>query len=305
MNVPSRVSSAAGLLVIVLAFAGATGCKKKGTCEYRHDEGSADRSIPQGLEVCLDGWVEDKCSKTVLSGATLGLKTSGYKFASGATCQSLGYKACSESSGTRYRTCPEELAKNDPLEKPADTKPSFAKAPEPTSLAAPIAVPSDAPFRGPANAKIVMQVFGDFQDPFSARIWPDLKDALKRHPDLKIVFRHNPLRFHKDAPLAHQASVEAFTQKGNEGFWAMHELISKDRRVDRASLVEYARTAHLDVAAFEKALDSGTHAARVAQDVKAAADAGIQSAPIAIIDTRIARGQQPPEKLEAFIAGKP
>lgn len=305
MNVPSRVSSAAGLLVLVLALGGATGCRKKGTCEYRHDQGSADRSIPRGLEVCLDGWVEDKCSNTALSGATLGLKTSGYKFMSGANCKALGYKACSPNAVGLYRTCPEELAKNEPAEEPSDTKPSFAKAPEPTSLAAPLAVPSDAPFRGPANAKIVMQVFGDFQDPFSARIWPDLKDALKRHPDLKIVFRHNPLPFHKGAPLAHEAAVEAFTQKGNEGFWAMHELISKDRRVDRASLVEFARTAHLDVAAFEKALDGKTHAARVAQDVKAAADAGIQSSPIAIIDTRIARGQQSPDKLEAFVTGKP
>lgn len=56
----------------------------------------------------------------------------------------------------------------------------------------------------------------------------------------------------------------------------MHTLLLENpSKLDRASLVEHAATLKLDVAAFEKALDAGTDAARLAEDVKAAQDAGL------------------------------
>jgi protein-disulfide isomerase len=294
------------LLILTVVLGAATGCNSEGTCEYRYDQASSDNSIPKGLEVCVDHWVEDKCSEGALSSATVGLRTSGYTFTKGSTCTSRGFRECDAGRGTFYKVCPDELAKLHPLEKAPEREPQTEAdiKPEPTSLSAPIAVPADAPFRGAADGKIVLQVFGDFEDPFTARTWKVLTDAVKTHPDLKIVFRHNPLRFHKKAPLAHQAAVEAFVQKGNDGFWAMSDLIMADRNLDRAALVEDARKVGLDVAAFEKALDGGTHAARVDQDAKAIADAGFESSPIQIIDTRVARGQLTPDRLDAFIAGK-
>ncbi|HVK87383.1 MAG TPA: DsbA family protein [Kofleriaceae bacterium] len=295
------------LFALVLA-SGCGGSGGPGTCEYTFDEGTRDNSIPAGLQPCVERWVADKCTESALSSATLGLKTSGYTFTAGATCASRGFKECRGFAGTYYKVCPEELAMQTPVAKapeaPRPVEPP--RKPEPTSLAAPLEVPADAPFLGAADAKVVLHLFGDYQDPFTARLWPTLSEAIKRHPELKIVFRHNPVPFHTHAPLAHQAALEAYKQKGNDGFWAMHARIVNDpRNLDRATLVAYAKPLGLDVGAFEKALDEGTHAARVDQDVKVATDLGIRSTPISIIDTRIARGQLPADRFEAFITGKP
>lgn len=97
------LSIAVGLITAALL----AGCDNSGTCEYKFDEASGDKSIPAGLEVCQPKWEADMCSSGAMSKATLGLKTSGYKFTKGATCEQQGYKDC---SGGRhisyYKTCP-------------------------------------------------------------------------------------------------------------------------------------------------------------------------------------------------------
>jgi protein-disulfide isomerase len=202
-------------------------------------------------------------------------------------------------------TCPEELAKSAKAPSEGGAPQPARPTPQaPTELAAPLDIPADTPFRGAANGAVVLQVFSDVQDPFSSRFWPTLNGLVASRSDVKVVFRHAPQPFHKDAMLAHQAALEAFTQKGNDGFWAMHDLLTKNTRaLDRAALVSYAGTLKLDVAAFEKALDAGTHAARIEQDTKAAKDARLTGTPVTVLGTHIARGAVPKETLEAFIAG--
>ena len=79
---------------------------EKGTCEIRFDESSKDQSIVAGEEVCLQGWVADRCSEAALSAVARGLKTSGYTFTKSATCIAKGYKHCD--SGVEFwfeRSC--------------------------------------------------------------------------------------------------------------------------------------------------------------------------------------------------------
>ena len=123
-------------------------------------------------------------------------------------------------------------------------------APEPERKAvAPSAVP--APFRGTANAKVVIQEFSDFQCPFCSRVEPTIDQVLKEYPGkVKVVWRNMPLAFHQDAELAAEAAREAFTQKGNEGFSKMRELLFKnqaDPGLKRTALEGYAAQIGLDV----------------------------------------------------------
>ena len=46
--------------------------------------------------------------------------------------------------------------------------------------------------------------------------------------DVKVVWRHMPLPFHADAPLASEAAQEAFVQGGNKAFWKFHEKLSNE-----------------------------------------------------------------------------
>jgi hypothetical protein len=94
------------LLSIAIAAVGLVACDNTGTCEYKFDEASGDNSIPAGLEVCQPKWEAKVCSPGAMSGPTLGLKTSGYKFTKGATCEAQGYKDCSGIGSSYYKTCP-------------------------------------------------------------------------------------------------------------------------------------------------------------------------------------------------------
>ncbi|HTQ05987.1 MAG TPA: thioredoxin domain-containing protein, partial [Polyangiaceae bacterium] len=69
------------------------------------------------------------------------------------------------------------------------------------------------PFKGGAHAKVVIQEFSDFQCPFCKRVEPTIQEIEKQYGDkIKFVWRHMPLPFHKDAPLAAEAAQEAFVQ---------------------------------------------------------------------------------------------
>src|SRR5690606_30503722 len=64
-----------------------------------------------------------------------------------------------------------------------------AKGPEPFEMRPAPAVPADAPSRGPASAKVTVQVFSDFQCPFCSRALPTLDEIRKRYPQqVRIVY---------------------------------------------------------------------------------------------------------------------
>ncbi|MDB4938413.1 MAG: Periplasmic thiol:disulfide interchange protein DsbA [Labilithrix sp.] len=163
-----------------------------------------------------------------------------------------------------------------------------------------------APFRGAANAKVVIQEFSDFQCPFCGRAEPTIDELLKAYPGkVKVVWRNMPLPFHTDAPLAAEAAREAFVQKGNDGFSKMRELLFKGQKAQdglkRDALDGYAKTIGLDTQKFAKALDDRTHQAAVEADKKAANDAGINGTPAFTIGPYYLSGAQPLPKFKKLV----
>ncbi len=173
-----------------------------------------------------------------------------------------------------------------------------AKGPPPPETKNVPAPPADAPYKGGANAKVVIQLFSDFQCPFCSRVEPTMKEIEKAYGDkVKIVWRHMPLPMHQDAPLASEAAIEAFVQKGNAGFWKFHDaLFERQREPDalkRPGLEKLAQEQGLDMAKFKAALDSRQHKARVDADMKAGNDAGISGTPAIVINQYFVSGAQP------------
>jgi protein-disulfide isomerase len=158
--------------------------------------------------------------------------------------------------------------------------------------------PADSPWKGTANAKVIVQVFSDFQCPFCKRVEPTLTELEKAFPGkLKIVWRDAPLPFHQDAPLASQAAREAYAQKGNAGFWKFHgELFEAQGNPDglkRPNLDKIAEKIGLDMAKFKTALDTNKWKARVDEDNAAGQKAGISGTPAVVINGYFISGAQP------------
>lgn len=171
-----------------------------------------------------------------------------------------------------------------------------------------VALPSGAPVKGSAGARVVIQEFGDFQCPFTKRVEDTLKEVLQRNgANVELVWRNLPLKMHPDAELAAEAAMEVYKQKGALGFWRMHDMLFINQAsggkpgLQRDDLDRYAQQLGLDMAKWNAALDGGTHRDAVLADIKAAEDAGITGTPAFSIGGYDLGGAQPAAKFQRLI----
>ncbi len=168
------------------------------------------------------------------------------------------------------------------------------------------AASTDQPFLGARDAKVVIAEFADFQCPFCGRVEATMQELLTLYPGkIKIVWRHRPLPFHGDAHLASEAAVEAFRQKGNDGFWAYRTMLFKNQSapggLKKKALLEYADQLGLDLPRFAAALDDHRNAAAVDADTAVADAAGISGTPAFVINGVFISGAQPTGKFRRII----
>ncbi len=137
----------------------------------------------------------------------------------------------------------------------------------------------DGPSFGPADAKVTVVEYSDFECPYCSRGADAVNELKKRYEgkSVRFVFRQFPLGFHKKAQLAAEASLAAHAQGK---FWPMHDIMFKNaKQLGRESLEKYAKEAGLDMAKFKKALDDRTYKGQVEADMKLGASVGVGGTP--------------------------
>ena len=89
----------------------------------------------------------------------------------------------------------------------------YAKEPPPV-LEPPVKLSiAGAPFKGPADAKVTIVEFSDFQCPYCAKAAIEAAAVVQKFPnDVKLVFKQFPLEDHSQAALAAEASLAAQAQ---------------------------------------------------------------------------------------------
>jgi protein-disulfide isomerase len=163
-----------------------------------------------------------------------------------------------------------------------------------------VRVALEGPIKGPADAKVTIVEFSDFQCPFCSRVVPTVDKIMKDYPkQVRLFFRHNPLPFHNNAPLAAEAAVAAEAQGK---FWEMHDkMFANQQALDRAGLEKDAQEIGLDMNKFKTALDTHSGKARVDADLAAAKQIGVQGTPNFYIDGRNVQGAQPYEEFKKVV----
>ncbi len=149
-----------------------------------------------------------------------------------------------------------------------------------------------APFKGPADAKVTVIEFSDFQCPFCSRVAPTLERLRKEYPeDVKIVFKHLPLSFHNQAQSAAEAAEAAHRQ---DKFWEMHDrLFSQQRSLSEEKYLEWAGELGLDVEKFKGDMKSSAVQSRINEDKREAAKHGVTGTPGFFINGRFLSGAKP------------
>lgn len=162
------------------------------------------------------------------------------------------------------------------------------------------AVDASGPGRGPANARVVIVEFADFQCPYCSKASEIVKKVAADYPgDVRVVFRHFPLSNHPLAPKAAEASACAHEQGR---FWEYHDhLFANPRDLDETALKAHAVTLGLDLKPFVDCLESGRMKAAVEKDRKAGEALGINGTPAFFINGLPLAGAQPEEAFRRAI----
>jgi protein-disulfide isomerase len=124
-----------------------------------------------------------------------------------------------------------------------------------------------SPLRGPKNAKATLVEFSDFQCPYCKRAQPLIRDLLEAFPeDLRHVFKHFPLGFHKRAMPAARACEAARLQ---DKFWDMQKLVWENpKKLEDENLRGYAKQIGLDMERFDRDYGRGKLEKRIQADIK-------------------------------------
>lgn len=115
--------------------------------------------------------------------------------------------------------------------------------------------------QGPANAKLTLVEYADFECPACAAYQSVLKDVKATFKDdLRFVYRSFPLPMHKNA-IAAALAAEAAGKQGK--FWEMHDLLYAKQKEwagksaeDRSLFEQYANTLGLNMDQFKSDVTS-------------------------------------------------
>ncbi|MCL2100590.1 MAG: thioredoxin domain-containing protein [Fibromonadales bacterium] len=138
---------------------------------------------------------------------------------------------------------------------------------------------NESPALGNSNAKIVIVEFTEFECPYCARVAPLLDSLTRAHPDkIRLVYKHFPLSFHKNAPAAGAAAIAAQKQgKFWEYRWA---LAPHFRSLNDSTFIAIAEQVGLNIEQFQKdmVLDAEKQAV-MDRDMKLGMEVGVQGTP--------------------------
>ncbi len=167
-----------------------------------------------------------------------------------------------------------------------------------------IPVTDEDPQWGNPDAPVTIVEISDFECPFCSRVLPTIEKIKKEYgPEkVRIVWKHHPLPFHKNARPAHEASVAVFKLGGDEAFWKFHDLAFKNRKgLNKENFKKWAAKAGVDVEKFEEMLDSPELDAKIERDMALAKKIGANGTPAFRINGIELAGAQPFSKFKKVI----
>lgn len=156
--------------------------------------------------------------------------------------------------------------------------------------------------QGPIAAPIKLLEYGDYECPYCGEAYPVLKAVQKQLGDrLCFAFRNFPIvNSHPHA----QHAAEAAEAAGAQGkFWEMHDILFENQEaLEDDELTQYASALGLDAKRLIGEVLSGAHVARVREDFRTGARAGVNGTPAFFINGATYEGEV---EVEAILGALP
>jgi protein-disulfide isomerase len=178
------------------------------------------------------------------------------------------------------------------------------KAHRPKLLEAPVTIPVEgSPVRGPADARITLVEFSDFECPFCSAAVKQVDIVMAAYPkDVKLIYKQYPLSMHPHAQFAAEASLAA-REQGK--FWEMYEVLFKNfQHLSRENVMLWAKQLGLDVDKFKADIDSRKFKAAVDKDLADGEAAGVYGTPAFYINGKQYNGEVTLAALKPILAAE-
>jgi protein-disulfide isomerase len=147
---------------------------------------------------------------------------------------------------------------------------SVASAPQPTETPVPIQNidVGDSPSWGPADAKVTIVEFSDFQCPYCEQFHLATYNLLKQNygNEVRFVYKHFPLT--SIHPEAYPAALASECAREQDKFWEFHDLVYQNQDIMSATqYTNFAQQAGVaNMPAFEQCVSTAKYKDRVQAD---------------------------------------
>jgi protein-disulfide isomerase len=151
-------------------------------------------------------------------------------------------------------------------------------------LEQPVAIPiKGAPVKGPAEARITLIEFSDFECPYCSKAASKVEAVLRAYPkDARLIYKQYPLSSHPHAKMAAEAALAAQAQ---DKFWPMHDkLFANSRRLSPETITAAATEIGLDMARFQADIKSAQVSQILQKDIADGERAEVQGTPTIFIN---------------------
>ena len=170
----------------------------------------------------------------------------------------------------------------------------------------------DDPTIGPADAKVTVVEFADFECGYCKKLFYSLQPLKEKYADsgdVRFVFKHFPMNQQcnptKERTLhryACEASIASVCAQRQGRFWEMHDLMFKNQhKLERADLDYYAQEVGLDMGQFKQCMRDPSAKAKVMTDAEMGGLLDVTATPRTFVDGRYLKGALPRATLEHVI----
>lgn len=151
---------------------------------------------------------------------------------------------------------------------------------------------SQSPYKGPADAPVVIVEYTDFQCPYCARLGATLDRMMGLYPGkIKVVYKSFPLSSHN---YSWQAATTAMAANEKGKFWEVYkEIFTNYNRINEAKLKEIRNRFGLDTPEFEALMNSPEIRSHVASDRNEGIRMGVQGTPTVFINGKRLKNKRP------------
>lgn len=169
-------------------------------------------------------------------------------------------------------------------------------------------LPTDGPSFGPANAKVTIVVFSDFECPYCRELAKTIRDNLpQKYPnDVRVIYQDFPIAsIHPWARAAAEAS-HCIANESVPAFWLFHDWIFEHQQEIspdniQQKVLDFGKEHHLDLPALSGCINSHVTGPAVDRSLTAGQGLQIEQTPTLFVNGRTIGGAVSWEQLQSVI----